>query len=55
MTIEIVIVGCLIAIAIGLTGVGAGILTTPILITVFHVPVAAAVGTALAFGAITRC
>jgi uncharacterized membrane protein YfcA len=54
MTIEIVVVGCLIAIAIGLTGVGAGILTTPILITVFHVPVAAAVGTALAFGAITK-
>jgi uncharacterized protein len=41
--------GFLIAVAIGITGVGAGIITAPVLILFFHVPPAYAVGTALAF------
>ncbi|MGO8914319.1 MAG: sulfite exporter TauE/SafE family protein [Stellaceae bacterium] len=49
-----ILVGFLIAIAIGLTGVGAGIITAPLLITAFHVPAVAAVGTALTFGAVTK-
>ncbi|HZT31719.1 MAG TPA: sulfite exporter TauE/SafE family protein [Bryobacteraceae bacterium] len=43
------VLGFLIATAVGLTGVGAGSLTAPILILFFHSAPAAAVGTALAF------
>lgn len=43
------LLGFLIAAAIGLTGVGAGVLTTPILILFLDVPAAQAVGTALIF------
>ena len=43
------VLGFLIAVAIGITGVGAGVITAPVLILFFHVPVAHAVGTALAF------
>ncbi len=49
-----ILVGLLIAVAIGLTGVGAGIITAPVLMTFFHVAPAAAVGTALTFGAVTK-
>lgn len=49
-----VVLGLLIALAIGLTGVGAGTLTAPILILWFDVPPTIAVGTALAFGAIVK-
>jgi len=45
-----IILGFLIALAIGVTGVGAGIITAPVLILFLHVPPARAVGTALAFG-----
>jgi uncharacterized protein len=45
-----IILGFLIAIAIGVTGVGAGIITAPVLILFMHVSPAHAVGTALAFG-----
>ncbi len=45
-----IILGFLIAVAIGITGVGAGIITAPVLILFFHLPPARAVGTALAFG-----
>ena len=48
------VVGVFIAVAIGLTGVGAGIITAPVLMTFFHVPPAAAVGTALTFGVVTK-
>jgi uncharacterized membrane protein YfcA len=44
------VLGFLIAVAIGITGVGAGIITAPVLILFFHMPPAHAVGTALAFG-----
>jgi len=45
-----IVLGFLIAVAIGITGVGAGIITAPVLILFFHMPAAHAVGTALAFG-----
>src|SRR5262245_29937628 len=50
----IYLIGFLIAIAIGLTGVGAGTLTTPLLILAVGLPARVAVGTALIFGAIVK-
>jgi uncharacterized membrane protein YfcA len=44
-----IILGFVIAVAIGITGVGAGVITAPVLILFLHVPPAHAVGTALAF------
>lgn len=44
-----IILGFIIAVAIGITGVGAGVITAPVLILFMHVPPAHAVGTALAF------
>lgn len=49
-----VLLGFLIALAISLTGVGAGSMTTPLLILLLRVPPATAVGTALTFGAIVK-
>lgn len=46
-----IVLGFLIATAVGLTGVGAGSMTAPILILFFHLSPAAAVGTALVFAA----
>src|SRR5579884_3586332 len=46
--------GFVIALAIGLTGVGAGSMTTPLLILFLRVPPAIAVGTALTFGWIVK-
>jgi uncharacterized membrane protein YfcA len=43
------VLGLIIAAVIGLTGVGAGVITTPVLILFFHLPPAQAVGTALMF------
>src|SRR3569832_1757472 len=43
--------GFVIAVFIGLTGVGAGSMTTPLLILLLGMPTAQAVGTALIFGA----
>ena len=48
------VLGFIIALAISLTGVGAGSMTTPLLILFLRVPPATAVGTALAFGAIVK-
>ena len=48
------LVGFLIALLVGLTGVGAGSLTAPILILFFGIAPAEAVGTALIFGAVTK-
>lgn len=48
------LLGFVIAIAISLTGVGAGSMTTPLLILLLRVPPAVAVGTALTFGAIVK-
>jgi hypothetical protein len=46
--------GFLIATAMGLTGVGGGTITTPLLILVLRLPAAVAVGTALTFTAVTN-
>jgi uncharacterized protein len=49
-----VVLGFIIAIAISLTGVGAGSMTTPLLILFLGVSPATAVGTALTFGTIVK-
>ncbi len=48
------LLGFVIAVAIGLTGVGAGTLTTPLLILAVGVSAPVAVGTALIFGAVVK-
>ena len=48
------LVGFIIALAVGLTGVGAGSITAPVLILFFAISPAEAVGTALIFGAIIK-
>lgn len=45
-----IVLGFIIAVAIGITGVGAGVITAPVLILFMHVSPAHAVGTALVFG-----
>jgi uncharacterized protein len=49
-----ILVGFLIAAGVGLTGVGAGSLLAPILMLFFKIPPAEAVGTSLAFSAVTK-
>ena len=49
-----VLLGFIIAFAVGLTGVGAGSVTAPALMILLGVPAAPAVGTALIFGAVTK-
>jgi hypothetical protein len=49
-----VVLGFVIALAISLTGVGAGSMTTPILVLMLGISPPTAVGTALAFGAIVK-
>ena len=46
--------GFVIAVAIALTGVGAGSLTTPLLILLLGIPAKESVGTALIFGAVVK-
>jgi len=48
------VVGFLIALMIGLTGVGGGTLTVPVLILFLGIPTAEAVGTALTFSALVK-
>lgn len=48
------LLGFIIAVAIGLTGVGAGTLTTPLLILALGLPARIAVGTSLIFGAVVK-
>ena len=48
------VIGFVIALMISLTGVGAGSMTTPILILFLRVPPAIAVGTSLIFGAVVK-
>ncbi len=47
--------GFLIACAVGLTGVGAGSITAPVLILYFHLNPALAVGTALTYATVIKC
>jgi hypothetical protein len=49
-----IVLGFIIAVAITLTGVGAGSLTTPLLILVLGLPAKECVGTALIFGAVVK-
>jgi len=48
------VIGFLIAVVIALTGVGAGVITAPMLILFMHLPVEIAVSTALAYSAIVK-
>lgn len=48
------LIGFLIALVIALTGVGAGVITAPLLILFLNVPVEVAVSTALAYSAIVK-
>jgi uncharacterized membrane protein YfcA len=48
------VIGFAIAVVIALTGVGAGVITAPLLILFLHVPVEIAVSTALAYSAIVK-
>lgn len=48
------LLGFLIAAAVGLTGVGAGTITAPMLILFFHLPATDSVGTALTFAAVIK-
>ncbi|QMV19435.1 TSUP family transporter [Granulicella sp. 5B5] len=48
------LIGFLIAVVIALTGVGAGVITAPLLILFMHVPLEIAVSTALAYSAIVK-
>ena len=49
-----ILAGFLIALAIGVTGVGAGSITAPILILFFHQSASDAVTTALVFGMVVK-
>lgn len=49
-----ILLGFVIAVFIGLTGVGAGSMTTPLLILLLGLPTPQAVGTALIFGAVVK-
>jgi uncharacterized membrane protein YfcA len=49
-----IVLGFIIAAAIGLTGVGAGVITTPVLILFFQLPPAQAVGTSLIFASVVK-
>jgi uncharacterized membrane protein YfcA len=48
------LIGFAIAVVIALTGVGAGVITAPLLILFLHIPVEIAVSTALAYSAIVK-
>jgi uncharacterized membrane protein YfcA len=54
MDIGYTIAGLLVGFVVGLTGVGGGSLMTPLLMIVFHVPAAFAVGTDLLYASITK-
>ncbi len=49
-----VVVGFLIAVVVGLTGIGGGSFTTPALVLLAGLPASEAVGTAMIFAAVTR-
>jgi uncharacterized membrane protein YfcA len=48
------VIGFLISVVIALTGVGAGVITAPMLILFLHVPLEIAVSTALAYSAVVK-
>ena len=55
MDFALPIVGFLIGILIGLTGMGGGAQMTPILVLAFAIPSSIAVGSDLLYAAITKC
>ncbi|MDX2288498.1 MAG: sulfite exporter TauE/SafE family protein [Hyphomicrobiaceae bacterium] len=54
LLLTLAVTGAVVGFLVGLTGVGAGALTTPLLITGFGVPAPIAVGTDLIFAAVTK-
>ncbi len=52
--IELSLIGLLVGTLVGLTGVGGGVLMTPILIIVMGIPPSTAIGTDLFYAAITK-
>lgn len=54
MNLELMGAGLLVGLLVGLTGMGAGSLMTPILISVFGIPAGTAVGTDLVYSAVTK-
>ncbi len=52
--LKLTVAGLVVGLLIGSTGMGAGSLMAPILITVFGVPAVAAVGTDLMYSAVTK-
>jgi hypothetical protein len=51
---EIAVIGLILGFIIGITGLGGGMLTTPILIIFLDVPTVTAVGTSLIFASVTK-
>src|SRR3972149_9532526 len=51
MTWQLTVVGLLTGLLVGMTGVGGGSLMTPILVSLFGIPPATAIGTDIAHGA----
>ncbi len=51
----LILAGLTVGLLVGLTGMGAGSLMTPILISVFGIPATTAVGTDLIYASITKC
>src|SRR5215813_13550192 len=54
MNAGLVLAGLVVGLLVGLTGMGAGSLMTPILITVFGIPPTTAVGSDLVYASITK-
>jgi uncharacterized protein len=54
MNYGLMLAGLTVGLLVGLTGMGAGSLMTPILITVFGIPAGTAVGTDLVYAAVTK-
>ena len=54
MNVGLILAGLTVGLLVGLTGMGAGSLMTPILITFFGIPAGTAVGTDLVYAAVTK-
>ena len=54
MEIGYIVAGFVVGLLVGLTGVGGGSLMTPILLLIFHIKPAVAVGTDLLYASITK-
>jgi uncharacterized membrane protein YfcA len=52
--LELILAGLLVGVLVGATGMGAGSLMAPVLISMFNVSAVAAVGTDLMYSAITK-